>query len=193
MLFIISLVVGRDECKTAITVNNDLYDSQYCILNNTLQCSLFQYVLEHLQSGDYVNVTSNSVSLLTVVELQNINNITITGQGNTIVMCNNTGVLSCNNCSDVAIEGITWDQCGDIQKKDIYGGINFYTISNLTAQNCTFQHSKVRALSIVTLLGSIHIVNCCFIHNANKDTINCSLVIRTGLLQKIMLQLVECL
>ena len=180
VLFLVSLVIGRDECKRVITVNNDLYDSQYCILNNTPQCSSFHYVLAHLQSGDYVNVTSNSVSLLTVVELQNINNITIRGQGNTIVICNNTGVVSCNNCSDVVIEGITWDQCGDLRKKDIYAGINFHTISNLTVQNCTFQHSKVRALSILTLSGFFHIVSSCFIHNSNSDDITCGLVIRTG-------------
>ena len=134
-------MVGRDRCKRVITVNNDLYDTQHYLLNNTPQCSSFHYVLAHLQSGDHVNVTSNSVSLLTVVELQNVNNITIGGQGKTIVMCNNTGVLSCNNCSDV-IEGITCDQCGDL-RKGIYGGINFHTISNLTIQNCTFQHLKV--------------------------------------------------
>ena len=188
MLFIISLVVGRDECKRVVTVNNDLYDSQYCILKNTLQCSSFHYVLAHLQSGDYVNVTSNSVSLITIIELHNVNNITIRGQGKTIVMCNNTGVLSCNNCSDVLIEGITWDQCGDPQtfSKNFYGGINFHTISNLTVQNCTFQHSKFKhgLYLLFLVLFIVHIPNSCFTHNANSDNIilkfTCGLAIRTG-------------
>ena len=160
------LVAGRDECKRVITVDDSVNDSQHCLLNNTLQCSLFHYVLAHLQSGDYVNVTSNSVSLLTVVELQNVNTITIRGQGNTIVMCNNTGAVFCNNCSDVIIEGITWDQCGNPQalRTIIYnnGGIFFHTISNLTVQNCTFQHSKVRALSLVTVSGFVYIMNSYF-------------------------------
>ena len=144
MLSLTLLVAGREECKRVITVDDSVDDSQHCVVNNTLQCSSFHYVLTHLQSGDYVNVTSNSVSLLTVVELNNINNITIRGhvQGNNIVMCNNTGAVSCNNCSDV-IEGITFDQCGDLQWKDIYGGINLHTTSNVIVQNCTFQHSKV--------------------------------------------------
>ena len=51
-----------------------------------------------------------------MVELQNVNNILIRGQGNTIVMCNNIGGVSCNNCSDFVIEEITWDQCGDPQR-----------------------------------------------------------------------------
>ena len=166
-------MVGTDEYKRVIVVDGSLDDSQHCLLNNTLQCSSFHYVLAHLQSGDYVNVTSNSVSLLTVVKLQNINNTTIRGQGNTIVMCNNTGGVSCSNCSDVVIEGITWDQCGDLRKKDIYGGINFHTITNLTVENCTFQHSKVRGLSLVALSGFVYIINSYFVNNVNYDTIFC--------------------
>ena len=173
-------MVRSDEYKRVITVNNDLYDSQHCLLNNTLLCSSFHYVLTHLQSGDYVNVTSNSVSLLTVVELQNVNNITIRGQGNTIVMCNNTGVVSCNNCSNIVIEGIIWDQCGDLQRRDLYGGINFHTISNLTVQNCTFQHSKLRALSIYAPSGFIYMINSQMLYNANSAPITCGLVARTG-------------
>ena len=95
-------------------------------------------------------------------------------------MCNNTGGVSCNNCSDVVIEVITWDKCGNSQIKNLYGGINFHTISNLTVQNCIFQHSKVRALSILTLSGFIQIINSCFIHNANTDIITCGLVAKTG-------------
>ena len=141
------LVAGRDEYKRVITIDDSVDDSQHCLLNNTPQCSSFHYVLAHLQSGDCVNVTSNSVSLLTVVKITNVNNITIRGQGNTIVICNNSGVVSCENCSDVVIEGIIWDQCGDSQMLGTNpyhnGGINLHTISNLTVQNCTFQCSKV--------------------------------------------------
>ena len=175
-------MAGREECKRIITVDDSVDDSQHCVVNNTLQCSSFHYVLTHLQSGDYVNVTSNSVSLLTVVELNNINNITIRGhvQGNNIVMCNNTGGVSCNNCSDIVIEGITWDQCGDLQWKDIYGGINLHTTSNVIVQNCTFQHSKVRALSLITVSGFIYIINSYFVNNANYDTILCYSHDKTG-------------
>ena len=145
-------MAGRVEYKRVITVDDGIDDSQHCLLNNTLHCSSFHYVLAHLQSGDYVNVTSNSVSLLTVVKISNVNNITIRGQGNTIVMCNNSGIVSCENCSDVVIEGIIWDQCGDSQTfgTNLYrnGGIILHTISNLTVQNCTF--STLKSSSIVS-------------------------------------------
>ena len=95
-------------------------------------------------------------------------------------MCNSTGGVSCNNCSDVVIEEIIWDQCGDLQRKDLCGRINFHAISNLTVQNCTFQHSKLQALFIYALSSFIHILNSCFIHNANNDTITCGLSSATG-------------
>ena len=172
------LVAGRDEYKRVITIDDSVDDSQHCLLNNTLHCSSFHYVLAHLQSGDYVNVTSNSVSLLTVVKISSVNNITIRGQGNTIVMCNNSGVVSCENCSDVVIEGIIWDQCGNSQTfgTNLYhnGGIILHTISNLTVQNCTFQHSKVRALSLIAVTGFVYVKNSYFVNNANYYTIFCS-------------------
>ena len=34
----------------------------------------------------------------------------ITGNGATI-MCNNSGGVYCESCSDAIIEGITWDEC----------------------------------------------------------------------------------
>ena len=125
-------------------------------------------------------MTSNLVLLLTVLELNNINAITIRGQGDTIVMCNNTGGVSCNNCTNVVIEGITWDQCGDYRRKDIYGGLKFHVISNFTVQNCTFQHSKLRALSINSPSGFIHIINSQLLHNASSDIITCGMVAKTG-------------
>ena len=166
-------------CKREIVVNiigNDIPD---CLQGDS-PCSSLDYVLSHLQSGDLVNVISSLVPLHTMVKLNSTNAITIRGNGNTIVMCNNTGGVFCNNCSDVVIEGITWDQCGDLQRQDLYGGINFHTISNLTVQNCTFQHSKLRGLSIFTFSGYIYVVNSYFMHNRNNDTINCGLVAKTG-------------
>ena len=66
---VLLLVAGRDEYKRVITVDDSVDDYQHCLLNDTPQCSSFHYVLAHLQSGDCVNVTSNSVSLLTVVKI----------------------------------------------------------------------------------------------------------------------------
>ena len=81
--------------KRVITVDDHAHNSQQCLWNNTL-CS-FRYALTHLQSGDYIKVTSDTALLPSVLYISNVNNIAIRGQGNTIVMCNNTGGASCNN------------------------------------------------------------------------------------------------
>ena len=164
LLVLVYLVQGQLECDRVITVNSAAdNDTQGCI-NGDYPCSSLYYALSNIQSNDCVNITSDSVSLSKVAELNNISTITIRGNGSTIVMCNNTGGLSCNNCSDVVIEGITWNRCtcarGDPQKHNqskiyIAGGIQFSKIFNLKINNCSFQYSKVRALSLLDVSGTV--------------------------------------
>jgi len=89
-------------------------------------------------------------------------------------MCNNTGGISCNICSNVVIEGITWDACGNPRNKIISGGINFNQIENLSVSNCILQFSKVRALSLHGVSGVIEIINSFIMFNANYETIYCN-------------------
>ena len=158
-----------------INVHVNGSDIEEC-LTVEVPCASLDYALSHLQSGDYVNITSAVVSLLSVVKINNVNNITMRGQGNTIVMCNSTGGVSCTNCSDVVIEGITWDQCGDPDLQGLaypkaYGGLNFTNVTNLLINNCTLQHTRVHALSLHLVAGSININNTQFLSNANYDDI----------------------
>ena len=176
VLSLVSLVVGR--YKRVITVDENAHNSQQCLWNNTL-CS-FHYALTHLQSDDYINVTSDTALLSSAFKIRNVNNITIRGQGNTTVMCNNTGGIYCIHCSNINFKGITWDQCGNPQVKHTPGGIVLYIVSNFTVQNCTFQHSKVRALSLVTVSGFVNIVSSYFVNNVNYDTIFCYSNVKTG-------------
>ena len=161
-----------------IDVHSAGNDSEDC-LNGQVACSSLDYALmSHLQNGDCVNITSDTVSLPRTVNLSDLDAITIRGQGSTIVMCNNTGRVSCNNCSNVVIEGITWDQCGDPNQQNradpnAFGGLNFINITNLSINNCTLQNSRVRALSLYLVAGSINISNTQFLNNANNDTIHC--------------------
>ena len=176
LLVLIQVSLGKFECTREITVNINGNDTEDC-LEGDYPCSSLGYVLNHLQSNDCVNITSNSVLLTTIVELHNLNAITIRGQGNTIVTCNNTGGVSCNNCGNIIVESITWDSCGDPNVDQTYshfGGINFNTISNLSIINCTFQHSRVRALSLTSISGLIEIVHTHFLSNANYGTIYCA-------------------
>ena len=160
-----------------INVHTNGNDTEDCLIGQS-PCSSLGYALTHSQSGDYINITSDTVSLPTVVEINDITNITIRGQGNTIVMCNNTGGVSFNNSSNVVIEGITWDQCGDpdlqhIAYPNAFGGLNFTNVTNVSINNCILQFSKVRALSLYFVAGFVNITNTQFLDNANYDVIHC--------------------
>ena len=177
ILMIFQMIWENPVNAREITVNVDRNDTEDCLEGN-YPCSSLGYVLNHLQSNDCVNITSNSVPLTTIVELHNLNAITIRGQGNTIVMCNNTGGVSCNNCSNVVIEGITWDGCGDPQRPDpttvdSTGGLTFTNITNLCITNCILQNSKVHALYLHMVAGVINITGTQILNNSNYDTVFC--------------------
>ena len=175
LLLLALLAEGQlEECGRIITVNTAAgNDSQGC-LEGGYPCYSLYYALYNLQSYDCVNITSNTVSLSKVVDLQRNDTqaIKITGQGNTTVMCSNNSRIAFKNFSNVVIEGITWDGCGD-PKNITHGGINFENIANLSIRNCTFQFSKSRALTIWTVSGLIELVHTQVIFNANYDPIYC--------------------
>ena len=100
------------ESDLVITVNNDGDASVECCVNGTCPCGSLYYALQNLTSNSIINITSESVTLNTTTPIGsgNLHNITITGNGATI-MCNNSGGVYCESCSDVIIEGITWDEC----------------------------------------------------------------------------------
>ena len=177
LLLLVHFVQGQLECGRIITVNVTAgNDTQGC-LEGEYPCPSLDYALSKMQSNDCVNIISDCVSLSMVVELHNISAIAIRGQGNTTVMCNSTGGVSCNNCSDVVIEGITWDQCTQMHNQSnlhIAGGIQFSKILNLKINNCSFQYSKVRALSLLNVSGTVVVNASNFLFNANNDIITCA-------------------
>ena len=68
-----------------------------------------------------------------------MNNITITGNGATII-CNNTGGVYCESCSDITIMGITWYQCGHNDTT----ALAFINLSSrMLIQDSTFQNCPV--------------------------------------------------
>ena len=169
------VVWGRYDCGRDITIDTDGNNTEDC-LKGDYPCSTFEYALYHLQSNDCVTLTFNSIPFSTVVELYNLDTVNLNGLGHAIVMCNNTGRLSCTNCSNVVMEGITWDSCGNHleQGSEEIGGIYFNITTNLLINNCSFQHSSIRALSLANISGSIQILHTRFMDNANNETIYCA-------------------
>ena len=90
-----------------------------------------------MSDNTVINIISESVTLHDIVGMGsgNLNNITTTGNGATI-MCNNTGGVYCESCSDITIMGITWYQCG---RNDPFRALAFINSSSeILIQDCTF-------------------------------------------------------
>ena len=129
-------------CDVLITVNNNGSDTDKCCVNGTCPCSSLLSALHNVSDNTVINITSESVTLHDIVGmgLGNLNNITITGNGATI-MCNNTGGVYCESCSNITIMGITWYQCG---RNDPFRALAFiHPSSEVLIQHCTFQNCPV--------------------------------------------------
>ena len=167
------VTVGQQVHGKVITVNTNGSDSLSCCEYGACMCSSLSKALLCAENNTMINITSQIVSLTTSVSMTtgsgNLNNIIITGNHGTTVMCNNSGAVLCDTCSNVFIEGITWDQCGNIS--DPYSpGIGFNTVSNISIRNCIFQYSKVcSAVSITDTTGAIDIVNSTFMSNGSPS------------------------
>ena len=150
-------------CDVVITVNNNGSDNDTCCVNGTCPCSSLSSALHDVSDNTVINITSASVTLQDIVGMGsgNLNNIIITGNGATI-MCNNTGGVYCESCSDITIMGIIWYQCGLTNKSIRYQGIYFYNISNLLLQNCSFQYSSGCPVYIKNAQGKLLIDSCNF-------------------------------
>ena len=135
-------------CDVTITVNNNGNDSVICCSGKeTCPCSSLSSALHNMSDNTLINITSESVTLHDIVGMGsgNLSNITIIGNGATI-MCNNTGGVYCESCSDVTIMGITWHQCGGKDSEHPITQIPVLAFTNisseLTIQECTFQYSS---------------------------------------------------
>ena len=169
------LVVTYTVHGRVITVNNDGIDSDECCGNGTCPCRSLSRALQNLTSHAIINITSASVSLGNVTQMGTgpINNITITGNDITI-RCNNVGAIYCASCSDITIEGITFDHCGHYPQF-VGGGLGFINVRNVTIKNCTFQNSTPCAVTLNNANGNITIKMNNFISNLGDiDSLHCS-------------------
>ena len=168
-LSITELVHGK-----VVTINNHGDIVTECCLKGLCLCNSIHTALSFIENNTIVNITSEIVSLpmRTAMGSGNLHNITITGNGATI-MCNNSGSVHCESCSDVIIEGITWDKCGDPSKPNI-SGILFEHITNLMIFRCVFQWSRVcSAVNLSTPEGHISILASMFLYNSIKSMLPC--------------------
>ena len=123
-------------CDVVITVNNNGSDSGTCCVNGTCPCSSLSSALHDVSNNTVINITSESVTLHDIVGMGSgsLNNITIAGNGATI-MFNNIGGVYCESCSNITVMGITWYQCGHNNSTAL--AFN-NSSSEILIQDCTF-------------------------------------------------------
>ena len=137
-------------------------DSISCACGNS-SCNSFGQALENLTSNVLINVTTD-VTLSSLINLSDIENVTIFGHKDPIVKCKNFGAIRfifCNNC---IIQGITWDECGTDNAEPSLMIVNS---SNIMINNCSFHHSKGQAVLLSEVSGYVKIFHSNFSHNSN--------------------------
>ena len=159
------------QCKV-ITVHNEGNNSTECCISGQCYCNSLSEALIGLEDNTLVNITSKLVTLDSDVTMGSgsLNNITILGS-NATVMCNNKGSVVCRSCSNIILEGITWDGCVDSKFTQ---GVGFVKAVNVTVSMCTFQHSNACAsVVIMAVSGFIKVCKCQFLFNHISNASGC--------------------
>ena len=157
-------------CDVLITVNNNGSDNDKCCVNGTCPCSSLLSALHNVSDNTVINITSESVTLHDIVVMGsgNLSHITITGNGATI-MCNNTGGVYCESCSNITIMGITWYQCGRNDSNYPITQIPALAFTDVSSeiciQDCTFLSSSGCPVYFHNAKGNISITETKFMSN----------------------------
>ena len=175
-MWIIPVSTSHQVESKVITVNNNGSSDSNCCVEGNCTCSSLFIALSNIDNSTIINITSQSVELhnYTVIGSYHhgpyINNITVTGN-KTIIKCNNTGSVTFTITANVTIHGITWDQCGNPNDPHVDGGIYFDDVTDLTIDNCTFQHSQSCAVVLSAVSDDITIKNSYFMSNSLRKTV----------------------
>ena len=161
-----------------IEINNNGNDSIICCKEGTCLCGSLFKALQQIDNDTMINITSSLVTFHDFIEIGsgNISNITITGNEVTVA-CNNSGIFTCLYCSNVIIQGITWDQCGNPDHPIYIYAIGFIEATNISIVACTFQFStvcKTVVLQLSMLSGHVEVKNCRFLFNYVIDSSHCT-------------------
>ena len=164
-MFLITTIEHVASDRVIIINNNNNSNSTECCINGqNCTCNSLSTALQYLEDNTIVKITSESVRLDNATVIGSgkvVTNITIIGN-KTMVMCHNTGSVSCTSCVNFVIKGITWDECGN---PNTQGGIYFNNSSKITIDNCTFQNSQNCAVYLFMITYNIIVINSYFISN----------------------------
>ena len=130
-------------------------------------CNSLDYALANLTGNVLINITTD-VTLSSLVKPSNLKSVSIVGHNNPTVNCTNIGgihFISCHNC---IIQGITWHGCGSENvDTNAEPGLKLSYSSNITIQNCSFQHSIGQAVVLSEVTGDVNINHCQLVYNSH--------------------------
>ena len=147
VFFLLILLWNIDEINSAIP-SKDAEDDVNGLSSDKDDCSSGTYIfysfadVSNSVSCNIIIDISTDIVLSSNVLFNSVNNITIIGQGNPTVNCNNIGSMKFVSCNNVTIEGVNWERCGSVNNP----GMELYNTSNIAIQNCSFHHSAVKLL-----------------------------------------------
>ena len=147
------------------TVNCSDQQTLLICIHESCFCEIIDSVLANLTSNTQIDLSVN-VTLSSIINLAELNNISLIGYHNPTTKCRKAGGVNFTNCHNCMIEGITWHGCGakHINSSSV-PAIKFYHSTNITVQNCTFQHSVAQAVVLSDVSGNMQINQCKFLHN----------------------------
>ena len=139
----------------------------FCCEYENCSCYSLDYALANLTSNVLINITTD-VTLSSLTKPSNLENVSIVGHNNPTVNCTNVGGIHFTFCHNCIIQCITWHGCG---RKNIdtntEPGLQFGHSSNITIQNCSFQHSIGQAVMLSEVSGIVNINHCQFVYNSH--------------------------
>jgi len=145
---------------------HDGNNSLTCCVYGKCSCHSFHHALANLTSNVLINITTN-VMLSSLIETSGLKNVSIIGHNNPTVNCKNVGGMYFTICRNFIIQGITWDGCGNENIDDnTEPGLKLNYSSNITIQNCSFQHSIREAVVLLEVLD-VSIRKCKFVNNCH--------------------------
>ena len=159
-------IVHVSELISDNVTNAEDDNSHICCVYGNCTCSSLDHALANPTSNILINITTD-VTLSSLIKALNTQNISISGHNDSTVNCKAGGIhfTFCNNC---IIQSVAWNGCGTEMPFNLNEpGIKINYSSNVTIQNCCFQHSIGQALVLSEVSGDVNINNCNFVNNSH--------------------------
>ena len=160
----VNQLISNDE---NLITNGEDDNSHICCVYGNCTCNSLDHAIANLTSNTLINVTTDQ-TLSSLIEVSDLQNVSIIAHNSATVNCKHVGGIHFTVCYNCIIQGITWDGCGtEISDNHIEPGMKWNYSSNVTIQNCCFQHSIGQALVLLEVAGDVNINNCNFVNNSH--------------------------